>query len=128
MKLFLLISLLFFVFSCTYTADDLQIRRVENEVDKIMEAMDLPEYGLVKLAKQGEYTGDFIQAGRDLIKAGSKMAGLEHHEAEFNQFSRNMIDAFKHFEKALESKDSNTIKQSWQLVQQSCVKCHDVYD
>jgi hypothetical protein len=126
MKFFL--PLLLLVSSCTYTADDVHLRRVENEVDKIMEAMDLPEYGLVKLAKKGEYTGDFIEAGRDLIKAGSKMTAIEHPDAEFNQFSRNMMDAFKHFEKALESKDSSTIKQSWQLVQQSCVKCHDVYD
>jgi hypothetical protein len=115
--------------SCTSSPTEMQRKKADQQVDKIMEAMDLPEYGLVKLSKEGQFTSaDFTQAGKDLIVAGRDLAKIDHPEEDFNEFTKNMIKAMTEFELVLESKDSEKIKNSWSRLRATCTKCHDVYD
>ena len=106
-----------------------RLKLAEQKVDKIMEMMDLPEYGLVKMAKEGLYTSkDFTQAGTDMMKHGREMNGLDYPDEEFLDLTKEMLTAFDGFESALKSKDGSKIKESWEEVALSCKKCHDIYD
>lgn len=106
-----------------------RIKLAEQKVDKIMEMMDLPEYGLVKMAKEGLYTSDdFLQAGTDMIKHGRDMKGIDYPDEDFLKMNQEMLDAFDGFEVALKSKNEADIKANWEAVALTCKKCHDVYD
>lgn len=106
-----------------------RLKLAEQKVDKIMEMMDLPEYGLVKMAKEGLYTSkDFTQAGTDMMKHGRDMKGLDYPDEEFLSLTKEMLDAFDGFEVALKSKKESDIKANWEIVALSCKKCHDIYD
>ncbi|MCM8540149.1 MAG: cytochrome c [Lentisphaeraceae bacterium] len=126
----ILISLFF---SCSGKQHDPDIERriklAEQKVDKIMEMMDLPEYGLMKMSKEDLYTSkDFTQAAEDMIKHGRDMKDLDYPDEEFMAMTKEMLVAFDGFESALKTKDKAQIKEGWETVKATCKKCHDIYD
>lgn len=134
MKFFLsfLVSLLLFN-SCKHEQHgpeyEKRLKLAEQQVDKIMEMMDLPEYGLVKMSKEGLYlTKDYSQAAADMMLWGRKMKDLDHPDKKFMEFDRQMQEAFDLFETALKSRDKDQIAGAWKVVAKSCKDCHDVYD
>ena len=106
-----------------------RLKLAEQKVDKIMEMMDLPEYGLLKMSKEGLYLSkDYSQAAADMIMWGRKLKDLDHPDDKFMEMNDVMLKAFDGFELALKSRDKDKIAGSWKVVYKSCKDCHDVYD
>ena len=106
-----------------------RLKKAEMQVDEIMEMMDLPEYGLTKLSKEGQYLSkDYLQAATDMIKHGRRMKDVDYPEKKFMKLTDDMLKAFNVFEAALKTKKADEIKMGWEAVALSCKKCHDIYD
>lgn len=106
-----------------------RLKKAEMQVDEIMEMMDLPEYGLVKLSKEGQFLSkDYMQAAEDMIKHGRRMKDVDYPDKKFMKLTDKMLEAFDVFEAALKTKNVDDIKKGWEAVALSCKKCHDVYD
>lgn len=124
----------FFLFiSCTNNQHgseyEKRLKKAEMEVDKIMEMMDLPEYGLVKMSKEGLYLEkDYSKAAADMLHWGRKMKDLDYPDEKFMKMTNDMLKTFDGFEAALAKKDKEQIATAWKAVAKSCKDCHDVYD
>lgn len=106
-----------------------RLKKAEMQVDEIMEMMDLPEYGLVKLSKEGQYLSkDYLQAATDMIKHGRRMKDVDYPDKKFLRLNDKMLEAFDVFEAALKTRNADEIKKGWEAVALSCKKCHDIYD
>ena len=137
MKTFLM-SLVFllvaFSYSCSSSEEhgpeyEKRLKKVEMEVDKIMEMMDLPEYGLVKMSSEGLYLEkDYKKAATDMLHWGRKMKDLDHPDKKFMEMTDDMLKAFDSFEAAINKKDKEEIASSWKVVYKTCKDCHDVYE
>ena len=107
----------------------IMLRKSEHVVDKSMELMDLPEYGIKTLTKKGDYQSkELLDAFTTLIKAGRTMKDVEHPEKQFNDFNKEMQDSFIALEKAVKAKDPVMVKKAWAVTNETCKKCHDVYE
>ncbi len=133
---YICLSLFFSVFlfsSCEHEQHgpeyEKRLKLAEQQVDKIMEMMDLPEYGLMKMSKEGLYLSkDYSQAAADMMLWGRKMKDLDHPDKKFMELDKQMQEAFDGFETALKSRDKDKIAKAWKVVAKSCVDCHDIYD
>ncbi len=106
-----------------------RMRLAEQKVDKIMEMMDLPEYGLVKMSSEDLYLSkDYQHAADEMMKWGRELKDLDHPDKKFIEMNQVMFDAFDGFEIALKSRDKEKIASAWKVVAKSCKDCHDVYD
>ena len=106
-----------------------RLKLAEQKVDKSMEMMDLPEYGLLKMSKEGLYLSkDYSQAAADMIMWGRKLKDLDYPDEKFMEINDVMLKAFDGFESALKTRDKEEIAGSWKVVYKSCKDCHDVYD
>ena len=130
MKFLVFISL-FFLSACSTPEPGsaaAHLKYVEREVDEIMEMVDLPDWGLHKMAKKDDFTNpDFLMAIKQVHKEMSRMATLNHPEPKFNEFSKECIEALEGF---IEGAGSNKVvlKKNWLKVKNSCVACHDIYE
>jgi len=134
MKYSLLLSfILILSYSCTNDTHGPEykkrLKKAEQKVDKIMEMMDLPEYGLVKMSKEGLYLSkDYSQAANDMIMWGRKLKDLDHPDKKFMEMNEVMLKSFDGFEVAIKNRDKDKIANAWKVVAKSCKDCHDVYD
>ena len=106
-----------------------KLKKAEYMVHEAMEMMDLPEYGVKKLSKKGMYTSkDFVQAVTDMIREGRVLKDLDHPDEEYMTMNQEMLDSFNDLEAAVKAKDIKKIKTSLVVVNNTCKKCHDVYE
>ena len=110
-------------------AEKARMVKAEHMVHEAMEMMDMPEYGLKKLAKKGLYTHkDFIAAATDMIREGRVLKDLDHPDEYFMKMNQEMLDSFVAFEAAVKAKNVEKIKANLAIVMDTCKKCHDVYE
>ena len=132
MKHIFFFLVIIFIASCSSTDPEEEKRRykkAEHMVHEAMEMMDLPEYGVKKLAKKGLYTSkDFIQASTDMMREGRVLKDLDHPDEKFMKMNQEMLDSFVAFEAAIKTKDFAKIKASLAIVNDTCKKCHDAYE
>ena len=130
MKYLALITLIFLC-GCSTPAPgsaEAHLKYVEQEVDEIMEMVDLPDWGLHKMAKKGDFTNpDFMMAIKQVHKEMSRMPTLNHPEAKFNDFTTECVESLEAFIEDAGS-DKAVLKKNWLRVKNSCVSCHDVYE
>lgn len=69
----------------------------------------------------------YNQAAKDLLKAGFAFGKYEHKEEKFKKHNKNFQIALQKYRAALKAKSHDKILTGFQLVSESCTKCHDDY-
>ena len=106
-----------------------KLEKINFEVKKIMEMMNIHQFGLYQMAANDMYLSkDFKKASDEIIKYSTKMKGIKHPDKKFQITNKAMLKELLLFKEALDSGKKEKIKSSWQSLNKTCLACHALYN
>ncbi|MCM8527906.1 MAG: hypothetical protein NE327_15400 [Lentisphaeraceae bacterium] len=113
----------------SFAEENKEVAKINREVKKIMEMMNIHQFGLYQMATNDMYLSkDFKTASNEIIKYATQMKGIKHPDKKFVKTNKDMLQELENFKAALKSEQKEKIKSSWQSLSKTCTACHVLYN
>ena len=110
------------------TPEQKRLKEGNKRLGWVMQDLDIPEYKLDKLHKNGELmTESYIKYAIEIVKVAKTAKAVDHPDEKLTYFKNEMLAALAKYEEAFQAKDTEKIKTTWTTLKNACSACHKEY-